>query len=296
MGKVYCGVNKLKKGQRLGTSKECVEQKQIRLYGLNKIDLKTLGDVKDRDYKQSKETLFKLLMKAKGNRNRFKGRFDALVKKEKRKKLTDEEMDKKKEYKKLLNVAEKSIDVLTPKIRKLLKGEDSGADIKIKSPVKKEPKKKSVKKTPVKKIPSFDKKLMMDLMKLRGELNRHKRIVADFEYEVSVEKEVLTKAQKKEEAKSKKKIISIQKEIDELTDKIKKGATKKASKKPAAEKVVKDAKVKKVKKDDDKPPRKKNRWIEFVKEYKTKFPDMKYKDILKKAAESKEWGKYKKTH
>ena len=40
----------------------------------------------------------------------------------------------------------------------------------------------------------------------------------------------------------------------------------------------------------------KNNWIEFVKEYKKKHPGMKYGDVLRKAAKSAEWVKYKEKH
>jgi len=36
--KIYCGVDKLKSNQKLGSAKECAELKQVRYYGLKKID------------------------------------------------------------------------------------------------------------------------------------------------------------------------------------------------------------------------------------------------------------------
>ena len=36
-----------------------------------------------------------------------------------------------------------------------------------------------------------------------------------------------------------------------------------------------------------------NHWIEFVKKYKKKYPDLKYSDLLQKASKSPEWIKYK---
>ncbi len=40
----------------------------------------------------------------------------------------------------------------------------------------------------------------------------------------------------------------------------------------------------------------KNNWIDFVKEYRKKHPGMKYGDVLRKAAKSAEWVKYKEKH
>jgi hypothetical protein len=44
--KPYCGCDKNPRGYRKGTIAECAEKKQIRLYGLNKIDPKTLQKIK----------------------------------------------------------------------------------------------------------------------------------------------------------------------------------------------------------------------------------------------------------
>lgn len=40
--KVYCGAKKVPKGRKQGSMKECVDSKQVRLYGLRKIDERTL--------------------------------------------------------------------------------------------------------------------------------------------------------------------------------------------------------------------------------------------------------------
>jgi hypothetical protein len=40
--KPYCGINKVKKGHRIGTLRECAENNQIRYYGIKKIDSKLL--------------------------------------------------------------------------------------------------------------------------------------------------------------------------------------------------------------------------------------------------------------
>jgi len=43
---VYCGVDELKSNQRLGTPRECAESKQVRYYGLKKIDKKYIDEFK----------------------------------------------------------------------------------------------------------------------------------------------------------------------------------------------------------------------------------------------------------
>jgi len=40
----------------------------------------------------------------------------------------------------------------------------------------------------------------------------------------------------------------------------------------------------------------KNIWLEFIKGYKKRYPDLKYGDILSKASKSPEWERYKKKH
>ncbi len=56
--KIYCGVDELKANQRLGTPQECAELKQVRYYGLKKIDKKYVDEYKgiavESDKRQSK--------------------------------------------------------------------------------------------------------------------------------------------------------------------------------------------------------------------------------------------------
>jgi len=44
--KIYCGVDKLKSNQKLGTPKECAELKQVRYYGLKKINKELVEEYK----------------------------------------------------------------------------------------------------------------------------------------------------------------------------------------------------------------------------------------------------------
>jgi hypothetical protein len=57
MSKICCGIGDLKKGERRGTMKECVEKGQVKYYGLKKIDsitLKKLTAVKKKPSKTNK--------------------------------------------------------------------------------------------------------------------------------------------------------------------------------------------------------------------------------------------------
>ena len=44
--KIYCGTDKLKSNQKLGTAKECAELKQVRYYGLKKINKELVEEYK----------------------------------------------------------------------------------------------------------------------------------------------------------------------------------------------------------------------------------------------------------
>lgn len=44
--KIYCGVEELEKNQRRGTAKECAELKQIRYYGLKKVNKEVAEEYK----------------------------------------------------------------------------------------------------------------------------------------------------------------------------------------------------------------------------------------------------------
>ena len=74
MTEIYCGVDKLKKTQRLGSAKECAELKQVRYYGLKKIDKSLLENTKgisvNKEAKQKK--LYKLLGSYRGDVDKLK--------------------------------------------------------------------------------------------------------------------------------------------------------------------------------------------------------------------------------
>jgi hypothetical protein len=67
---IYCGVDKLKSNQRLGTAKECAELKQVRYYGLKKISKKVVEETKGMPV-QSEARLLKLSKKRGGLRGKI---------------------------------------------------------------------------------------------------------------------------------------------------------------------------------------------------------------------------------
>ena len=74
MSKAYCGIGKIPKTQRKGTMKECAEKKQVRLYGLYKIDPQLVNPkakLTPKDKKIGKNDIRALIFK-------FKGRFQRL--------------------------------------------------------------------------------------------------------------------------------------------------------------------------------------------------------------------------
>ena len=68
--KIYCGVDKLKSNQRLGTAKECAELKQIRYYGLKQVSKKIVEENKGMPV-QSEARLLKLSKKRGGLRGKI---------------------------------------------------------------------------------------------------------------------------------------------------------------------------------------------------------------------------------
>jgi hypothetical protein len=91
----YCGIDKLRKGQKEGNIKECVDQKQIRLYGLNQVDKKYVDSI--RKMKKGKLSRDKLIIMQLG----LKGRLKNLENKYNDKKTSEAEKKKiNEEYKK----------------------------------------------------------------------------------------------------------------------------------------------------------------------------------------------------
>ncbi|AYV84102.1 MAG: hypothetical protein Hyperionvirus17_22 [Hyperionvirus sp.] len=75
MSDIFCGIKKVPKGSRLGSMKECAEKKQVRYYGVKKIDAKLLevakGTKKDPN---SRSNLQKEISKQKGIEKRLRGK------------------------------------------------------------------------------------------------------------------------------------------------------------------------------------------------------------------------------
>lgn len=109
MSKIFCGAGKMPKTSRVGTSTECAEKNQIRYYGLNKVDPKTIERTKKKEHvPDTREKLFKLMFKLKGTIGRNKGRYEG---------AKDEKA--KAEYYKLWQDAEKELKVVMPKLEKV---------------------------------------------------------------------------------------------------------------------------------------------------------------------------------
>lgn len=73
--KPYCGSEKIPKGHREGTIPECVEKKQVRLYGLRKVDKKSLAITKSKSKLPiTREKLILMLVSLRGTIRRSKGR------------------------------------------------------------------------------------------------------------------------------------------------------------------------------------------------------------------------------
>jgi hypothetical protein len=70
MSDIYCGIGKIPKNSKLGTMKQCAEKKQIRYYGIKKIDPKTIEIAKKSSQKKRKRTT--LITKISGLRGKIK--------------------------------------------------------------------------------------------------------------------------------------------------------------------------------------------------------------------------------
>lgn len=66
--KIYCGIDKVPKTHKLGSMKECAEKKQVRYFGVKKIDPKLLEAVKKGS--KNKESRDKLAIKMVGLRGK----------------------------------------------------------------------------------------------------------------------------------------------------------------------------------------------------------------------------------
>jgi hypothetical protein len=105
--KIYCGTKKLTKNQRIGSLKECAEKKQIRYYGIKKIDNKTLENSLRKDIiPETREQLLLRLTSLRGLIRRVKGRYE-----------TTKDMSQKEQYRIEWKKAEKDLLAITKKLK-----------------------------------------------------------------------------------------------------------------------------------------------------------------------------------
>jgi len=107
--KIYCGIGDLdSKKQRMGSMKECLDLKQIRYYGVKKVDSKLIDSVKP-----NKETEKTLIIKIAGLRGR--------ISKMKRDFANTKKIEEKKQIINDVEKIQKEILMLNEKILKLQK-------------------------------------------------------------------------------------------------------------------------------------------------------------------------------
>lgn len=171
--KPYCGIHKVPKGKKTGTMKECMDIGQIRKYGLQKIDPRTLQSKKlsaaTKVDQNVRDRLIKKLVSARGKINRYKGRYETT------KDNTKEGKKKKAAYLKLWKAAEKERDVLEDQLKSILPQTQKKVKKATKSVKKSTPKKKKSKCTEISKIyQSLDRnQLIKDNEKILNSFERY---------------------------------------------------------------------------------------------------------------------------
>jgi hypothetical protein len=87
--KVFCGISQpIPKGHKLGSMKECLELKQVRYYGLKKIDSKLADSINVK--KESKSELMIKIAGLRGKLSKMKRDIDNSKNFEEKKRLTEE--------------------------------------------------------------------------------------------------------------------------------------------------------------------------------------------------------------
>lgn len=105
--KIFCGITQpIPKGYKLGSMKECLEQKQVRYYGLKKIDNKLVESMNNN--KSTKLELISKMSSLRGKIDRLKKEIDASKNTNEKKKLIDD-----------FQTARKEILMLNEKLQKL---------------------------------------------------------------------------------------------------------------------------------------------------------------------------------
>ena len=142
---IFCGVGKVPSGKRRGTMKECFEKKQVRYWGVKKIDSRILSDYNKSD--AIAETKVKLVVDA----AKIKGRLKRLERQMKIDDISKTEMEslKKqiKQHKDKLVKMQKQLDIINAKAKEIQKSKTTKKITKKKSLENKPNIKKSTKKT-----------------------------------------------------------------------------------------------------------------------------------------------------
>jgi predicted nucleic acid-binding Zn-ribbon protein len=87
--KVFCGISQpIPKGHKLGSMKECLELKQVRYYGLKKIDSKLADSINEK--KESKSDLMIKIAGLRGKLSKLKKDIDNSTKMEEKRKIAEE--------------------------------------------------------------------------------------------------------------------------------------------------------------------------------------------------------------
>ncbi len=84
MPKPYCGIGDIPKGHRRGSMKECAEKKQVRYYGIKKIDVKLAESYQNKP-KMNLQKVMDKIASLRGKRTRI----EKLIKGEKDKKVKE---------------------------------------------------------------------------------------------------------------------------------------------------------------------------------------------------------------
>ena len=142
--KIYCGVDELKSNQRLGTAKECAELKQVRYYGLKKINKDILDEFKGISVvsAQKEQKLYKMFGKTKAEIQLIKNEISDYKQEHNYKKLYKKEL---KDLDDKLKKKKNDLNKIIEKMNKLENDEENKK--KSKKSSKKESKKKSKKKS-----------------------------------------------------------------------------------------------------------------------------------------------------
>src|SRR5579875_3188359 len=91
---IYCGIGKIPKGYSLGSMKECASKKQIRYYGIKKIDPNLISEIKNQDTKiMDRGKLFIQISKINGKIKNLKNKIKITKNKDDKKKL-ENDLDK----------------------------------------------------------------------------------------------------------------------------------------------------------------------------------------------------------